>query len=92
MNWFRRKITLKAFLDNRLNAYKSVQDKIVAMLRQQYQDELEIRTKAINEELDALEKQHREKIKLYEDEKKRIRELIDEKLKLIDREESEKRL
>jgi len=85
-----KKDNLKSILDNRLNAYKSVQDKIVAMLRQQYQDELEIRTKAINEELDALEKAHREKIKLYEDEKKRIREIIDEKLKLIDREESER--
>lgn len=85
-----KKDDLKSILDNRLNAYKSVQDKIVAMLRQQYQDELEIRTKAINEELDALEKAHREKIKLYEDEKKRIREIIDEKLKLIDREESER--
>ena len=85
-----KKDDLKSILDNRLNAYKSVQDKIVAMLRQQYQDELEIRTKAINEELDALEKAHREKIKLYEDEKKRIKELIDEKLKLIDREESER--
>ena len=85
-----KKDNLKSILDNRLNAYKSVQDKIVAMLRQKYQDELEIRTKAINEELDALEKAHREKIKLYEDEKKRIRELIDEKLKLIDREESER--
>src|SRR5690606_40724086 len=73
-----KKDDLKSILDNRLNAYKSVQDKIVAILRQQYQDELEIRTKAINEELDALEKAHREKIKLYEDEKKRIREIIDE--------------
>ena len=85
-----KKDNLKSILDNRLNAYKSVQDKIVAMLRQKYQDELEIRTKAINKELDALEKAHREKIKLYEDEKKRIKELIDEKLKLIDREESER--
>lgn len=85
-----KKDNLKSILDNRLNAYKSVQDKIVAMLRQKYQDELEIRTKAINEELDALEKAHKEKIKLYEDEKKRIKELIDEKLKLIDREESER--
>lgn len=85
-----KKDNLKSILDDRLNAYKSIQDKIVAMLKQKYQDELEARKKAINEELDALEKAHKEKIKLYEDEKKHIKELIDEKLKLIDREESER--